>query len=1179
MSLPWQEGCLARCQDCVNSCPTHLPGFLQEEPYKRFMTIGSVRYGMRVGAVSPPPPGAGPRYRSRTCCWPSAASHHDTVARIPLLPTAHPPINSLDIISYANRTEDAIATSDQTFETVRDHVPNSGGCLLNQKCAFFYSRLVDSNSKDNISNLDRLPRFRFGGNRAEKRGGDKFREFTERLKRSGTSAPVPPPRRHTRATPPPVELLSLPVQKPNSLPLRSASFSQVDYCHNDNKYVRRCNQAPNFLEASHNTLPRPKNYTRRADAFGSTSPFLDVPRNLPQLQITESEFPEKTIVRTQDQENNHNKKKDKLKRRKGIYLSQWPTNDVENILPKYEQEVSSGILEESSNVFKEPLSGEYSSKNFCIIGSSPQEEPLSPEDNCPPLKWPDPLINNNIIPLNNNALNVSVSRSNSILPTDSLSEGEPESNEKKFDQISLAPSDISDCESRVSCSSDIPRRYSKRPLRGPYGQMLEAEMKKPESRRNISNDLKFLEDMSNTSKSKHARSRGSGSSSTNDSFNRDSKNMPVVKRKVSVGNLNVEQVEKENSLIPNHQRTTSSPSKLEGLTNTGSIEPSNELLEQLLKGSSEQLEFRERGQPALTDTRTHVLIELFDNERIYVESLEIIVQNYWEPLKKTESTLMEQGLVEDIFAQIPFLLNHHKTFLIKLKARLETCETRATIGDLFLEMLTVPEVIENYVNYVNNWKRSRDILKTVQSSRPQFARFLDAASKSNVRKQALDSLLIKPIQKFPKYELLLQRLIKHTADDHPDYVLLLRAQKEVHEQLLKINCTEKEALDIDQLRELEGLIEGVLDLVAADRQFIRHDMVIMSLGGGARKDRALFLLTDLLLITGIKRRSGTITKKMQGAVNTNNLEGNKFKLMMRVPLEDVEIIRSKDDNARQQQQEEIDNLNEDIAVLNKINDLSLTLHCNHSNLDDLVKELIGNLNKQLQMQQSSDMQLCVLDLSVLTQGGIEMLSIVFPKAEVRASWEETLMELKSKLGDRRPTPEMLATVPVRKTRAGLQFTCAAPTLSDNGRDVWICNSDSYVGQVCILTLNEKPEPAVTSCNGVCNTRILCIASVPGPGLQSRSFTSGKSREKLQTQKAMQFDSSSSSDEDDRPDDDKKSEQRDSESSLHGEEPDKLSTMWLGTEDGCIHIYNSNDNIRIKKNKVRLQLGSAILCIM
>lgn len=80
-------------------------------------------------------------------------------------------------------------------------------------------------------------------------------------------------------------------------------------------------------------------------------------------------------------------------------------------------------------------------------------------------------------------------------------------------------------------------------------------------------------------------------------------------------------------------------------------------------------------------------------------------------------------------------------------------------------------------------------------------------------------------------------------------------------------------------------------------------------------------------------------------------------------------------------------------------------------------------------------------------------------------------------GDRRPSPELVATVPIRKTRAGLQFTCAAPTSSDNGKDVWVCNSDGYVGQVCVLSLH--PEPTVTSCNGVCNARILCIVAVPG----------------------------------------------------------------------------------------------------
>lgn len=39
------------------------------------------------------------------------------------------------------------------------------------------------------------------------------------------------------------------------------------------------------------------------------------------------------------------------------------------------------------------------------------------------------------------------------------------------------------------------------------------------------------------------------------------------------------------------------------------------------------------------------------------------------------------------------------------------------------------------------------------------------------------------------------------------------------------------------------------------------------------------------------------------------------------------------------------------------------------------------------------------------------------------------------------------------------------------------------------------------------------------------------------------------------------------------------TMWLGTEDGNIHVYNCSDNIRIKKNKVKIQHGSSVFCIM
>lgn len=87
---------------------------------------------------------------------------------------------------------------------------------------------------------------------------------------------------------------------------------------------------------------------------------------------------------------------------------------------------------------------------------------------------------------------------------------------------------------------------------------------------------------------------------------------------------------------------------------------------------------------------------------------------------------------------------------------------------------------------------------------------------------------------------------------------------------------------------------------------------------------------------------------------------------------------------------------------------------------------------------------------------------------------------------------------------------------------------------------------------------------------------------------IQFDSSSSSDEYDRSDQDDPEESHKiintvkspETTSIDSDDADmQQSTMWLGTEDGCIHVYNSSDNIRIKKNKIKVQHSASIMCIM
>lgn len=64
---------------------------------------------------------------------------------------------------------------------------------------------------------------------------------------------------------------------------------------------------------------------------------------------------------------------------------------------------------------------------------------------------------------------------------------------------------------------------------------------------------------------------------------------------------------------------------------------------------------------------------------------------------------------------------------------------------------------------------------------------------------------------------------------------------------------------------------------------------------------------------------------------------------------------------------EMEKLTEDAATLTQINELTSTLHCPHNSLEEIVKEMLANINKQLSERQNSDSQLSYLELMLNTQ--------------------------------------------------------------------------------------------------------------------------------------------------------------------------------------------------------------------
>ncbi|XP_024428415.3 rho guanine nucleotide exchange factor 17 [Desmodus rotundus] len=494
------------------------------------------------------------------------------------------------------------------------------------------------------------------------------------------------------------------------------------------------------------------------------------------------------------------------------------------------------------------------------------------------------------------------------------------------------------------------------------------------------------------------------------------------------------------------------------------------------------------------DMRKHVTMTLLDTEQSYVESLRTLMQGYMQPLKQAENSLLcDPSLVDEIFDQIPELLEHHEQFLEQVRHCVQTWHAEQKVGHLLIQSFSKDVLVNIYSAYIDNFLNAKDAVRVAKEARPAFLKFLEQSMRENKEKQALSDLMIKPVQRIPRYELLVKDLLKHTPEDHPDHPLLLDAQRNIKQVAERINKGVRSAEEAERharvLQEIEAHIEGMEDLQAPMRRFLRQEMVIEVKAVGGKKDRSLFLFTDLLVCTTLKRKSGSLRRSSMSLYTAASVidTASKYKLLWKLPLEDADIIKGASQATnRENIQKAISRLDEDLTTLGQMSKLSESLGFPHQSLDDALRDLSAAMHRDLSEKQALCCALSFpptkLELCATRPEGTDSFLFEFPHPDARLGFEQAFDEAKRKLASSKSCldPEFLKAIPIMKTRSGMQFSCAAPTLSscpEPAPEVWVCNSDGYVGQVCLLSL--RAEPDVEACIAVCSARILCIGAVPG----------------------------------------------------------------------------------------------------
>ncbi|CAG8795684.1 19693_t:CDS:2, partial [Gigaspora rosea] len=222
----------------------------------------------------------------------------------------------------------------------------------------------------------------------------------------------------------------------------------------------------------------------------------------------------------------------------------------------------------------------------------------------------------------------------------------------------------------------------------------------------------------------------------------------------------------------------------------------------------------------LMQKRLMIALEIITTERHYVDSLLLVQRLFLNPLLESLSTsnpILTKKLIKDIFANILDLLSVNTELLKRLEERLSgptdvpaddnfwNPETDC-LGDIFLNLAPF---LKMYSIYVKNFNSALTVINAQLRDNPAFSTFLrDVIKTGKCKGLTLQAYLIMPVQRIPKYKLLLEGLLKKTTEIHPDYLNLKKAYQIIEHVATFVNETIRHHEMIISMLEIQKSLIG-----------------------------------------------------------------------------------------------------------------------------------------------------------------------------------------------------------------------------------------------------------------------------------------------------------------------------------------------------------------------------------
>ncbi|XP_073802992.1 FYVE, RhoGEF and PH domain-containing protein 4 isoform X3 [Danio rerio] len=273
--------------------------------------------------------------------------------------------------------------------------------------------------------------------------------------------------------------------------------------------------------------------------------------------------------------------------------------------------------------------------------------------------------------------------------------------------------------------------------------------------------------------------------------------------------------------------------------------------------------------------------ELLQTERAYVSRLHLLDQVFC--VRLTEEALKGSfpvDVVKGIFSNVGSIYTFHSQFLLPdLETRMSQWDSKPRVGDVLAQLAPF---LRMYAEYVKNFDSAMELLKLWMERSTQFSAIIqDIQSQEVCGSLTLQHHMLEPVQRVPRYEMLLKDYLKKLPEDDEDRSQAQKSLNIISMAATHSNMAIRKMENLKKLMEIYEMLGGEEDIVNPSNELIKEGQILkLAARNTSSMERYLFLFNNMLLY----------------CVPKFSLVGQRFTVRTRVRVEGMKVLETSNED-------------------------------------------------------------------------------------------------------------------------------------------------------------------------------------------------------------------------------------------------------------------------------------------